>query len=161
MRSGEVEVGLVVRVVLWGVKGARIAAPREERAGVGLEGWRVDGRADDGGAGSTIARTATPTVQKDRNGSIGSELWRWHMVVKRRMVQIECAVMSHSVVVVGARRGVRDGESPACTATTRAAAPTPSGACGRDDAIARVCMRCTSGSAGGERWRATATAAVT
>ena len=62
MRSDEVEDGQMVRMVMWGVKGARIAAPREERAGVGLEGWRVDGRADDGGAGSTIAKTATPAV---------------------------------------------------------------------------------------------------
>ena len=145
----------MVRVVMWGVRGARIDAPREERAGVGLEGWRVDGRADDSSAGSTIATMATPAVQTDRTGSIGSELWRWHMVVERRVVQIACTATSHAVVVVGARR-VRDGESLACTATTRAAAPTPSGAYGRYDAIARVCMRCTSDSAGGERRRATA-----
>ena len=62
MRSGEVEDGLMVRVVMWGMRGARIDAPREERAGVGLEEWRVDGGADDGGAGSTTARTATPAV---------------------------------------------------------------------------------------------------
>ena len=36
MRSGEVEDGLMVGVVVWGVKGARIDAPREEQAGVGL-----------------------------------------------------------------------------------------------------------------------------
>ena len=70
MRSGEVEDGLMVRVVMWGVRGARIDAPHEERAGVGLEGWRVDGRADDGGARSTTARTATPAGKKDRNSSI-------------------------------------------------------------------------------------------
>jgi hypothetical protein len=38
MRSGEVEDGLMVRVEIWGVRGARIDAPHEERAGVGLEG---------------------------------------------------------------------------------------------------------------------------
>ena len=70
MRSGEVEDGLRARVVTWGVRGARIDAPHEERAGVGLEGWRIDGGADNGGAGSTTARTATPAGKKDRNGSI-------------------------------------------------------------------------------------------
>ena len=62
MRSGEVEDGLMDRVVMWGVRGARSDAPHEERAGVGFEGSLVDGRADDGGTGSTIARTATPAV---------------------------------------------------------------------------------------------------
>ena len=38
MRSGEVEDGLMVRVEIWGVRGARIDVPHEERAGVGLEG---------------------------------------------------------------------------------------------------------------------------
>ena len=37
MQSGEVEDGLMVRVVIWGVKGAWVDAPREERAGIGLE----------------------------------------------------------------------------------------------------------------------------
>ena len=41
MRSGEVEDGLMARVVMWGVRGARIDAPHEERAGVGFEGWPV------------------------------------------------------------------------------------------------------------------------
>jgi hypothetical protein len=62
MRSDEVEDGLMARVVRWGGRGARIDAPHEERAGVGIEGWRVDGGADDGGSGSTTARTTTPAV---------------------------------------------------------------------------------------------------